>query len=82
MIELDLVETVNREPRRVLAKVGHKVRRLKRIGLGPLSDDGLKIGRFRKLALHEVRVLQTIADSQPQRRPRRSAVNRRLKKHV
>lgn len=80
MIELDLVETVNREPRRVLAKLGHKVRRLKRIGLGPLSDDGIKIGRFRKLALHEVRALQAIADSQPQRRPRRSSVNRRVKK--
>ena len=79
MLELDLVETVNREPRRVLAKVGHKVRRLKRIGLGPLSDEGIKIGRFRKLAPHEVRALQTIADSQPQRRPRRSARDRRPK---
>ncbi len=67
-IELDLVETVSREVRRVLARVGHKVRRMKRVGLGPLSDEGLRIGRFRRLSPHEVRALAEGTTGQQRRR--------------
>ena len=39
----------------MFAKVGHKVRRLKRVALGPLTDDGIKIGHWRNLLPGEVR---------------------------
>jgi pseudouridine synthase len=76
VIELDLVETVSREPRRVLARVGHKVRRLKRVGLGPLTDAGIKIGNFRKLAPRELRALEEIAAATPPPRRRRHTARR------
>lgn len=74
MLEVDLVETINREVRRVMASTGHKVRRLKRVGLGPLTDVGLKIGHFRPLRPHEIRALQNRQNEpieiKPDRRPR------------
>ncbi len=61
MLEVDIVETRNRELRRIFARAGHKVRRLKRVGLGPLTDAGLKVGHVRQLMPHEVRQLQGAA---------------------
>jgi len=58
LLELDLSETHNRQARRMFAKVGHKVRRLKRVALGPLTDDGIKIGHWRNLLPGEVRRLK------------------------
>jgi len=58
LLEIDLAETHNRQVRRMFAKVGHKVRRLKRVALGPLTDDGIKIGRWRNLLPGEVRRLK------------------------
>ncbi len=47
-------EGVNREIRRVFARVGYKVTDLRRIRIGPLSDAGLKPGRWRELLNSEV----------------------------
>ena len=47
--------------------IANVIRRLKRVGLGPLSDQGLKIGRFRKLLPHEVRALERIEQAPPPR---------------
>ena len=58
MIEIDVVENVNRQVRRVLARLGHKVRRMKRLGLGMLSDRGLKIGHWRELNPYEIKSLK------------------------
>lgn len=58
MIEVTLTEGPNREVRRVLAKLGHKVKRLKRIAIGPLTDRGVKIGNFRTLSSQEVHQLR------------------------
>ena len=58
-LEIRLTEGRNREIRRLLARLGNKVRRLKRTAIGPLTDRGLKIGNVRLLRHSEVRRLRT-----------------------
>jgi 23S rRNA pseudouridine2605 synthase len=62
LLEVQLAETHNREIRRVFAKLGFHVRRLKRVAFGPLSDRGIKIGHFRILDAREVAMLLDISD--------------------
>lgn len=50
-------EGMNREIRRVFARVGFKVIELKRTRIGPVHDRGLKIGRWRPLTAQEVKLL-------------------------
>ena len=57
LVEIRLSEGRNREVRRILAKFGYKVRRLKRTAIGPLTDQGLKIGSSRFLKSGEIRRL-------------------------
>ena len=54
LIEVRLTERLNREIRRVLARVGLPVRSLKRTGIGKITDRGLGIGKFRLLTHAEV----------------------------
>jgi 23S rRNA pseudouridine2605 synthase len=54
---LSLREGKNREIRRVLARVGLAVGRLRRVRIGPITDRGLKVGRWRVLAREEVELL-------------------------
>lgn len=56
-----LNEGKNREIRRMLARLKHKVMRLKRVGLGPLKLGALKTGRNRPLAHGELRQLRAAA---------------------
>ncbi|MGD9647857.1 MAG: pseudouridine synthase, partial [Pirellulales bacterium] len=49
LLEIVLREGRNREVRRILARVGHKVLELKRIALGPLRLKDLKPGEVRRL---------------------------------
>lgn len=60
--EMILKEGKNREIRRMLAEYGHKVRILRRIKIGNLSDPNLKVSKYRKLADHEVVQLYAIAE--------------------
>ncbi len=53
-IEIKISEGRNREVRRILAGVGYKVKRLKRVAIGPITDRGLKIGSVRELTPGEV----------------------------
>lgn len=57
---LDIVvrEGINPEIRRALAKLGHKVRELTRTRMGPLTLEGVPLGRFRPLAPKEIRQLR------------------------
>ena len=57
-IQVTLTEGRNREIRRVLARFGAKVRRLRRVAIGPVTDRGLKIGSFRALRPQEVAKLR------------------------
>ena len=60
-MEMVLSEGRNREIRRVLARVGHKVLKLKRIALGPLRLGKLQPGEYRELTAAEVRSLRQIS---------------------
>jgi 23S rRNA pseudouridine2605 synthase len=56
-LEITLHEGKNHEVRRLLEAVGHRVAKLRRVGLGPLTTRGLKPGQFRELTPAEVRAL-------------------------
>lgn len=86
-LEVELNEGRNREIRRLLARIGHKVIGLKRISMGSLRLGDLPTGAYRKLTWAEVRDLERDAssarrrqaDSGPQpdrkRKPRRDSEN-------
>jgi 23S rRNA pseudouridine2605 synthase len=59
-LEIVLREGRNRQVRRMLAALGHPVRRLRRTQIGQLCIRGLGVGRFRPLTPAEVRYLQQI----------------------
>jgi 23S rRNA pseudouridine2605 synthase len=63
VLELTLREGRNRQVRRMLAKIGHKVRDLSRIKFGPLTLHGLPPGKFRPLTPREVRELREYGKS-------------------
>ncbi len=58
LLEMVLREGKNREIRRVLASVGHKVLRLTRIAVGPVRLGTLPTGACRRLTREEVAALQ------------------------
>jgi 16S rRNA U516 pseudouridylate synthase RsuA-like enzyme len=58
VLEITIREGRNREVRRMLAALGHKVRDLMRVKMGPLTLKGLAPGQFRQLTPKEVRDLQ------------------------
>jgi 23S rRNA pseudouridine2605 synthase len=58
VLEMVLREGKNREIRRILARVGHKVLRLTRIAVGPVRLGDLPSGASRRLTRDEVRSLQ------------------------
>jgi 23S rRNA pseudouridine2605 synthase len=58
-LSVSIREGMNREIRRTFARIGHKVLHLRRVRIGPISDRGLKPGRWRELAAEEVRSLLT-----------------------
>jgi len=68
LLSITLREGRNREIRRLLARLGHNVRKLKRVAIGPITDRGIKVGKFRTLAPAEVDKLKRIA-SRPRKSP-------------
>jgi 23S rRNA pseudouridine2605 synthase len=70
LLSIRLIEGRNREIRRLLAGLGHNVRRLKRVAIGPITDRGLKIGSVRPLSPPEVAKLRSAADTPPERQSR------------
>lgn len=57
LIRLTITEGRNRQVRRMADAVGHPVKRLVRVAIGPLQVGRLKPGTYRKLAPAEVRSL-------------------------
>ncbi len=55
-----LCEGKNREIRRMLAHLGHKVLKLQRVSIGPVELDRLPKGKCRKLSLDELKELQKL----------------------
>lgn len=80
-LEIQIHQGINREIRRVLAKVGLPVSELKRTAIGPLQLGRLKLGHHRKLTDPEVRALYhtTTAASGAKPKRRRSLHPRRRK---
>ncbi|MDO7714710.1 MAG: rRNA pseudouridine synthase, partial [Pirellulales bacterium] len=80
VLEMVLDEGRNREIRRMLASLGHKVQQLKRIAVGDLTLGNLLPGQWRKLTWEEVERLRksaTVAVGDFQRpRPRTNAPKR------
>lgn len=79
VLEITLREGRNRQVRRMLARVGHKVRRLKRIMIGPISIKGLAAGACRYLSPRElealreaIEVARSSAAPPPRKRKRRA----------
>jgi len=72
-LELILNEGRNREIRRMLASIGHKVRTLKRVAIGPLKLGDLPLGAHRRLLPSELRALRRAAsgESKPRRRKKK-----------
>lgn len=64
ILEMVLAEGKNREVRRMLAQLGHKVMSLTRVAIGPITLRGLSVGQWRHLATHEVDLLRRVAAGQ------------------
>ena len=62
-LEIVLTEGRNREIRRVLAKVGHKVQHLRRIAIGPVHMGRLAPGEYRVLTPDELRQLRRTVET-------------------
>ncbi|MCC7407604.1 MAG: rRNA pseudouridine synthase [Phycisphaeraceae bacterium] len=61
ILEITLAEGQNREIRRLLARLGLKVRRLRRVAIGPLRLKGLAVGEWRRLTPKEHQMLYRAA---------------------
>ncbi len=60
-LRIVLSEGKNREIRRMLAKLSHKVMRLRRVAIGPVLLDKLPKGKARKISLPELEKLKKLA---------------------
>src|SRR6185312_2707303 len=69
ILEMVLDEGRNREVRRLLARVGHKVQRLKRIAVGPVRLADLPAGAVRPLTKLEIQALQKAIESGSKDKP-------------
>ena len=71
---VELRQGINRQIRRVLAKLDHPVTDLRRIAIGPIRDPHLKEGDTRRLRAAEVRLLREAALPSTRRAKRPSPV--------
>ncbi|MGE0479742.1 MAG: pseudouridine synthase [Phycisphaerae bacterium] len=79
MLEITLREGRNRQVRRMLARLGHPVRKLKRIQIGSLSLKGLPLGGARLCSDREIADLQAeLAAAVEVAGPRRRRPRRRI----
>jgi len=67
-LEITLKEGKNREIRRILARLGHKVQELKRIAIGPLRLGEMPTGAYRKLGIEELKKLKAAVEPAATRR--------------
>ncbi|MDP1563011.1 MAG: pseudouridine synthase [Pirellulaceae bacterium] len=77
-----LDEGKNREIRRMLAKIGHKVVRLIRVAIGPLALGDLPAGSHRRLTHEEVVELKEWAERVAKGQPPRSVLRPKAKKEL
>lgn len=70
LLTITLREGRNRQVRRMCASVGHSVRELARVRLGPIGIGSLEPGRWRDLTAEEVKKLQKATEENAATRPR------------
>jgi len=63
LVEVTIREGLNRQVRRMLAKVGLAVKSLKRTRIGKITDRGIGVGKYRKLNSSEIAYLKRITSS-------------------
>jgi len=61
VLEITIREGRNRQVRRMLARLGHKVRELTRVRMGPLTLHGLEPGEVRTLTPREIKALKALS---------------------
>ncbi len=71
VLEIVLSEGKNREIRRMLAKLGHKVMHLRRVAIGPIRLGHLKRGKARRLRPDELAELKRVAHYEDHAKERR-----------
>lgn len=78
-VEITLREGRNREIRRLLARLGHPVKKLVRIAVGPVKLKGVASGEWRELTRTELAALRRHASKSPTtpKRPKRSPAKKR-----
>ncbi len=64
-LQITLREGRNRQVRRMLVRLGHPVRKLKRVQIGPLSLHGLPVGGARRLTVKELAQLRAACEQGP-----------------
>lgn len=69
VVELTIFEGKNRQVRKMFWALGHSVQKLKRIGIGDLTTEGLKEGQYRELTKTEVNDLVNLKASDAPRKP-------------
>jgi 23S rRNA pseudouridine2605 synthase len=77
-LEVGLSHGQNREIRRLFARVGHKVMRLRRVAFGPLRLGRLGEGHFRPLTSSELSEIRDLASGKP-RGGRKKSPDKRTK---
>jgi pseudouridine synthase len=71
LLYMELREGRMREIRRTLVTLGHPVRKLRRVKMGPLQLKGLQAGEWRELTPKELAILREHAFATPQQRAAR-----------
>jgi 23S rRNA pseudouridine2605 synthase len=69
LLEVVLVESAGREVRPILIRLGYRARRLKRTAIGPVRDEGLRLGQCRPLRPAEAAALGGARGKVTHRRP-------------
>ncbi|MHC5001952.1 MAG: pseudouridine synthase [Planctomycetota bacterium] len=64
-LRMELREGRNRQIRRMLVRVGHRVKKLRRVQMGPLKLKGLRPGQWRDLLPKEIEALRRAAEAAP-----------------
>ena len=83
MLSIALHEGRNRQVRRMCEAVGHPVVRLRRVRIGPITDDDIRPGEFRDLAEREVAALKrAVSGAGRERTPTHREAPRRTSKHI
>jgi 23S rRNA pseudouridine2605 synthase len=82
LLEIVLDEGKNREIRRVMARIGHKVLRLKRVAIGPIRLGDLPLGAHRMLTGKELHRLKELAQPRGGTKSVRPGMQRRARRRA